>query len=73
MSVLGWILLVPVLYYVSIFPVVITLNVFFGDLSHVPGPLITGISGFYYPWGLLADAFPLLGQPLDTLDRVMNL
>ena len=67
---LGWVLLIPVFYYFSIFPVVIGLNLCFDNLSHVPTPLITGISNFYYPWGILADTFPFLGLPLEIIDRI---
>ncbi len=69
-GVLGWVLLTPVLYYLSILPVVVGLNLCFGSHAHAPAPLISGISSFYYPWGLLADTFPVLGQPLDVLDKI---
>lgn len=70
MVILGWAFAIPVLYYFSIFPVVLVMGLCFEDLSHAPGPVLMTISNFYYPWGLLADNFPVLGMPLDFLENL---
>ena len=70
LGIAAWIFAIPVLYYASIFPVTIGMNLCYERTAHAPGPLLTALSGFYYPWSVAADALPVLGWPLDMIDRL---